>query len=135
MAHLTFDSRARHSANQLYGRSSLQRGEKLSTPTIDQQVLVVSTATDIKKEPPTYCRLFTFPLSYDVIMIHLAALFWSIGMPHAFQVLTRSLQAMYICIISGLCQWHVDVLIVVSPIVSYQRDSDIVDVYGQQFQC
>lgn len=62
---------------------------------------------------PTYCRLLTFTLSGDVIMIHLAAL---LGMPHAFQVLTRSLQAM--C----LCQWHVDDLIVVSPIVNYQRD-------------
>ena len=67
-----------------------------------QKVFILLNST------PTYCRLLKFTLSDDVI--DLAALF---GMPHAFQVLTRSLQAM--C----LCQWYLDDLIAVSPIVSY----------------
>lgn len=74
-------------------------------PTVDQLVLMVLTAADIHGWPnlilwkkdlkgafnllnynPEYCRLFTFPLSDDVTMIHLAGLFGWIGMPHAFQV-------------------------------------------------
>ena len=61
-------------------------------------------------------------------MKHLAGLFGWIGMPHAFQVLTRSLQAMCSHIISGLCQWYVDDLMAVSPEITYQLDSDRVDV-------
>ena len=53
-------------------------------------------------------------------------------MPHAFQVLTRSLQAMRSHIISGLCQWYVDDLMAVSPLIRYQSDSDIVDANVQQ---
>ena len=53
-------------------------------------------------------------------------------MPHAFQVLTRSLQAMSSYIISGLCHWYVDDLMAVSHIASQQKDSDIVDANVQQ---
>jgi len=119
---------------------------EIKHPTVDQLVLMVLTATDIhgwanvilwKKDlkgafnllnyNPAYCRLFTFLLSDDITMIHLAGLFGWIGMPHAFQVLTRSLQAMCTYIITGLCHWYVDDLMAVSPTISYQKDSDIVD--------
>ena len=56
---------------------------------------------------PDYCQLFAFPLTDDIV-IHLAGLFGWIGMPHAFQVLTRTLQALCRHIISGLCYWYVD---------------------------
>ena len=124
---------------------------EIKHPTVDQLVLMVLTAADIhgwqnlilwKKDlkgafnllnyNPEHCRLFAFPLSDDVTMIHLAGLFGWIGMPHAFQVLTRSLQAMCSHIISGLCQWYVDDLMAVSPMIRYQSDSDIVDANVQQ---
>ena len=123
---------------------------EIKHPTVDQLVLMVLTAADIhgwnniilwKKDlkgafnllnyNPAYCRLFAFPLSDGVTMIHLAGLFGWIGMPHAFQVLTRSLQAMCSHIISGLCQWYVDDLMAVSPTVGYQLDSDRVDTSTQ----
>jgi hypothetical protein len=53
-------------------------------------------------------------------------------MPHAFQVLTSSLQAMCSHIISGLCHWYVDDLMTVSHVDNQQRDSAIVDVHVQQ---
>ena len=53
-------------------------------------------------------------------------------MPHAFQILTRSLQAVCSHIISGLCQWYVDDLMAVSPITTYVYDSTIVDNTVQQ---
>ena len=80
---------------------------------------------------PAFCRLFAFPLSNGITMIHLAGLFGWIGMPHAFQVLTRSLQALCCQIISGLCHWYVDDLMAVSPITTYVTDSDIVDLEVQ----
>jgi len=76
---------------------------------------------------PAYCRLFAFPLSDDITMIHLAGLFGWIGMPHAFQILTRSLQALCSHIIFGLCYWYVDDLMAVSNISTYRHDSEIVD--------
>lgn len=124
---------------------------EIKHPTVDQLVLMVLTAADIhgwnnltlwKKDlkgafnllnyNPAYCRLFTFLLSDDIAMIHLAGLFGWIGMPHAFQVLTRSLQAMCSHIIRGLCLWYVDDLMAVSPLSVYQYDSDIVDINVQQ---
>ena len=81
---------------------------------------------------PASCRLFAFPLSDGITMIHLAGLFGWIGMPHAFQILTRSLQAVCSHIISGLCQWYVDDLMAVSPIATYVYDSTIVDDTVQQ---
>jgi hypothetical protein len=67
--------------------------------------------------------LLAFHLSDDITMIHLARLFGWIGMPHAFQVLTRSLQALCSHIISGWCYWYVDDLMAVSPITTYVTDS------------
>jgi len=72
---------------------------------------------------PAYCRLFAFPLSDDITMIHLAGLFGLIGMPHAFQVLTRSLQALCSYIISGWYSWYVDDLMAVSSISTCVTDS------------
>ena len=124
---------------------------EIKHPTVDQLVLMVLTAADIhgwsnlmlwKKDlkgafnllnyNPAYCRLFAFLLSDDMVMIHLAGLFGWIGMPHAFQVLTRSLQAMCSHIISGLCLWYVDDLMAVSHIASQQKDSNLVDANVQQ---
>jgi hypothetical protein len=76
---------------------------------------------------PAFCKLFAFPLSDGVTMIHMAGLFGWIGMPHAFQVLTRSLQALCTHIILGLCYWYVDDLMAVSTISSYLTDSTRVD--------
>jgi len=72
---------------------------------------------------PAYCRLFAFYLSDDITMIHLAGLFGWIGMPHAFQVLTRSLQALCSYIISGWCSCYVNDLMAVSSIATYVIDS------------
>ena len=64
---------------------------------------------------------------YGLTIIHMAGLFGWIGMPHAFQVLTRSLHALCSYIILGLCYWYVDNLMTVSPISSYLIDSSKVD--------
>lgn len=53
-------------------------------------------------------------------------------MPHAFQVLTRMLQALCRHIISGLCYWYVDDLMAVSRSNLYTNDSVIVDIQVQQ---
>jgi len=114
--------------------------------TIVQLVRMVLTAADIhgweniilwKKDlkgafnllnyNPEFCRLFAFPLSNNVTMIHLVGFFGWIGMPHAFQVLTRSLQAMCSHIIPGLCHWYVDDLMAVSTRCTYTNDSERVD--------
>ena len=124
---------------------------EIKHPTILQLVLMVLSAADThgwdslvlwKKDlkgafnllnyNPASCRLFAFPLSDGITMIHLAGLFGWIGMPHAFQILTRSLQAVCSHIISGLCQWYVDDLMAVSPITTYVYDSTIVDDTVQQ---
>ena len=57
------------------------------------------------------------------VVIHLAGLFGWIGMHHAFQVLTRILQALCRHIISGLCYWCVDDLMAVSLAKLYINDS------------
>jgi hypothetical protein len=72
-------------------------------PTKVQLVLMILTAADVhgwnelilwKKDlkgafnllnyNPAFCKLFAFPLSDDVTMIHMAGIFGWIGMPHAF---------------------------------------------------
>ena len=93
-----------------------QQWGDIKHPTIDELVKMVLTSVDIygwdniilwKKDlkgafnllnyNPEYCKYFSFSLINDVVVIHLAGLFGWIGMPHAFQVLTRVLQA--------LCLW------------------------------
>jgi len=73
-----------------------------------------------------------FLLLNDIVVIHLAGLFGWIGMPHAFQVLTRLLHALCRHIISGLCYWHVDDLMAVSHKNLYINDSTLVDANVQQ---
>jgi hypothetical protein len=53
-------------------------------------------------------------------------------MPHAFQVLTRLLQALCQHIISGLSHWYVDDLMAVSLHSLYLNDSELVDSRVQQ---
>ena len=129
---------------------SLQWGD-IKHPTVEQLVLMVLTSADLygwdnivlwKKDlkgafnllnySPTHCQLFAFPLIDDIVVIHLAGLFGWIGMPHAFQVLTRTLQALCNHIISGLCYWYVDDLMAVSRATLYVNDSTIVDSQVQQ---
>ena len=133
------------SKDTLRAEIAAQWGE-IRHPTVSQLVLMVLTAADVhgwdqlilwKKDlkgafnllnyNPAFCKLFAFPLSDGVTMIHMAGLFGWIGMPHAFQVLTRSLQALCTHIILGLCYWYVDDLMAVSPISSYLTDSTRVD--------
>ena len=123
---------------------------EIKHPTVVQLVLMVLTAADVhgwdelvlwKKDlkgafnllnyNPDYCKLFAFPLSDGLTIIHMAGLFGWIGMPHAFQVLTRSLHALCSYIILGLCYWYVDDLMAVSPISSYVTDSSKVDASVQ----
>ena len=115
-------------------------------PTVDMLVKMVLTSADLhgwdniilwKKDlkgafnllnyNPDFCQLFAFPLTDDIVVIHLAGLFGWIGMPHAFQVLTRTLQALCRHIISGLCYWYVDDLMAVSLRNLYINDSALVD--------
>ena len=136
--------------DQLRDAIQLQWGE-IKHPTVDLLVKMVLTAADRdgwdniilwKKDlkgafnllnyNPEFCRLFAFKLMNDVVVIHLAGLFGWIGMPHAFQVLTRTLQALCRHIISGLCYWYVDDLMAVSHINLYINDSTIVDNKVQQ---
>ena len=119
---------------------------EIKHPTVVQLVLMVLTAADVhgwaelvlwKKDlkgafnllnyNPDHCKLFAFPLSDGLTIVHMAGLFGWIGMPHAFQVLTRSLHALCSYIILGLCYWYVDDLMAVSPISSYLADSSKVD--------
>jgi len=127
-----------------------QWGE-IKHPTVDQLVLMVLTLADShgwsnivlwKKDlkgafnllnyNPDCCKLFAFPLMNDIVVIHLAGLFGWIGMPHAFQVLTRVLHALCRYIISGLCFWYVDDLMAVSQTTLYINDSVLVDSQVQQ---
>jgi hypothetical protein len=115
-------------------------------PTVDMLVKMVLTSADLhgwdniilwKKDlkgafnllnyNPDFCQLFAFPLTDDIVVIHLAGLFGWIGMPHAFQVLTRTLQVLCRHIISGLCYWYVDDLMAVSLRNLYINDSTLVD--------
>jgi hypothetical protein len=115
-------------------------------PTVEMLVKMVLTSADLhgwdniilwKKDlkgafnllnyNPDYCQLFAFPLTDDIVVIHLAGLFGWIGMPHAFQVLTRTLQALCRHIISGLCYWYVDDLMAVSLRTLYINDSTLVN--------
>ena len=81
---------------------------------------------------PDYCKLFAFPLINNIIIIQLAGLFGWIGMPHAIQVLIRTLQAWFRHFISGLCYWYEDDLMAVSHKNLYINDSTIVDSEVQQ---
>ena len=139
-----------HDKDQLRDTIELQWGA-IKHPTVDLLVKMVLTAADKygwddlilwKKDlkgafnllnyNPEYCRLFAFPLTAGIVVIHLAGLFGWIGMPHAFQVLTRALQALCRHIISGLCYWYVDDLMAVSRRNLYVNDSTIVDNKVQQ---
>ena len=123
-----------------------QQWGAIKHPTVDMLVKMVLTSADLhgwdniilwKKDlkgafnllnyNPDYCQLFAFPLTDDIVVIHLAGLFGWIGMPHAFQVLTRTLQALCRHIISGLCHWYVDDLMAVSLRTLYINDSTLVD--------
>ena len=81
---------------------------------------------------PDHCQLFAFPVIDDIVVIHLAGLFGWIGMPYAFQVLTRTLHALCQHIISCLCYWYVDDLMAVSRAKLYINDSSIGDTKNQQ---
>ena len=81
---------------------------------------------------PAFCKLFAFVLLNNIVVIHLAGLFGWIGMPHAFHLLTRLLQALCRHIISGLCYWYVDDLMAVSHKNLYINDSTLVDANVQQ---
>jgi len=81
---------------------------------------------------PNYCKWFAFPLTDNIVVIHLAELFGWIGMPHAFQVLTRVLQALCRHIISDLCYGYVDDLMAVSLKTLYINDSELVDYNVQR---
>jgi hypothetical protein len=128
-----------------------QQWGDIKHPTVDELVKMVLTSADVngwdniilwKKDlkgafnllnyNPEYCKYFAFPLINDVVVIHLAGLFGWIGMPHAFQVLTRVLQALCRHIISGLCYWYVDDLMAVSRMTLYINDSELVDSNVQQ---
>lgn len=69
-------------------------------------------------------------MNYNQACCKLFAFGW-IGMPNAFQVLTRSLQALCSSIIPGLCYWYVDDLMAVSSIATYISDSTRVDTSVQ----
>jgi len=131
--------------DELRNAIALKWGE-IKHPTVDQLVLMVLTSADLhgwdniilwKKDlkgafnllnyNPDYCKWFAFPLTDDIVVIHLAGLFGWIGMPHAFQVLTRVLQALCRHIISGICYWYVDDLMAVSRKALYINDSELVD--------
>ena len=88
---------------------------------ISRELSICSTTTRI------YCQLFAFPLTDDIIVIHLLGLFGWIGMPHAFQVLTRIMQALCRHIITGLFYWYVDDSMAVSLRTLYINDSTLVD--------
>ena len=139
-----------HDKDKLRDTIQFQWGA-IQHPTVDLLVKMVLTAADKygwddiilwKKDlkgafnllnyNPEYCRLFAFPLTAGIVVIHLAGLFGWIGMPHAFQVLTRALQALCRHIISGLCYWYVDDLMAVSRKSFYVNDSTIVDNKVQQ---
>jgi hypothetical protein len=136
--------------DQLRAAIALKWGE-IKHPTVDQLVKMVLTSADIhgwdniilwKKDlkgafnllnyNPDYCKWFAFPLTDNIVVIHLAGLFGWIGMPHAFQVLTRMLQSLCRQLISGLCFWYVDDLMAVSPQALYVNDSELVDSHVQQ---
>jgi hypothetical protein len=139
-----------HDKDQLREMIALKWGE-IKHPTVDQLVKMVLTAADIhgwenlmlwKKDlkgafnllnyNPDFCKWFAFPLTDDVVVIHLAGLFGWIGMPHAFQVLTRVLQELCRHLISGLCYWYVDDLMAVSLKTLCLKDSALVDSHVQQ---
>ena len=141
-------------------RDIAQAWGKIKQPTVVQLVLMVLKAADVhgwaesvlwKKDlkgafnllnyNSDYCKLFAFPLSDGLRIVHMAGLFGWIGMPHAFQVLTRSLHALCSYIILGPCYWYVDDLMAVSPISSSKVDESVQHLLGdgsiakQKSQC
>jgi len=139
-----------HDKDDLRNAIASKWGE-IKHPTVDQLVLMVLTFADMhgweniilwKKDlkgafnllnyNPNYCKWFAFPLTDNIVVIHLAGLFGWIGMPHAFQVLTRVLQSLCRHIISGLCYWYVDDLMAVSLKALYVNDSELVDFNVQR---
>lgn len=71
---------------------------------------------------PEAVPLMAFLLVHDIVAIHLVGLFGWAGMPFAFQVLTRALQALVSAVIAGQALWYVDDCMGCSPATKVDLD-------------
>jgi hypothetical protein len=71
---------------------------------------------------PAAVPLMAFLLAHDIVAIHLVGLFGWSGMPFAFQVLTRALQALVSASITGQALWYVDDCMGCSPTSTVEAD-------------
>ena len=71
---------------------------------------------------PEDVPLLAFPLAAALVAIHLVGLFGWAGMPFAFNVLTRALDALVTAAISGRASWYVDDCCGCSPLPTVAAD-------------
>ena len=71
---------------------------------------------------PASVPLLAFPLMFGLVVIHLVGLFGWAGMPHAFYVLTRALDALISARISGSSAFYVDDLMACSALHLVEAD-------------
>jgi hypothetical protein len=76
---------------------------------------------------PKKVQYLAFPLTGELVAIHLAGMFGWVGMPFVFQVLTRLLIALISMVILGVCMMYVDDVMSVSPIKEREADMDKTD--------
>ena len=74
---------------------------------------------------PASVPLLAFPLMFGLVVIHLVGLFGWAGMPHAFHVLTRALDALIKSRISGSSAFYVDDLMACSAVHLVEADRAI----------
>jgi hypothetical protein len=71
-------------------------------------------------------HLLAFPLTNELVAIHLAGMFGWVGMPFVFQVITRLVLALVTMIVIGCVLMYVDDIIGVSPKSTVERDMALV---------
>lgn len=76
---------------------------------------------------PTMVHLLAFLLTNDVVVIHLAGMFGWVGMPFAFEVITRCLRILVAAVISGRSAMYVDDLMAVSHRSRLHSDTSAAD--------
>jgi hypothetical protein len=69
-----------------------------------------------------HTKYLAFPLTDNITVVHLAGMFGWVGMPFAFQVITRAVVALVTFFILGLVLMYVDDVIGISNISSVERD-------------
>ena len=73
---------------------------------------------------PIDTQLLAFPLTDDIVATHLVGIFGWLGMPFAFNVLSRILLILILAAISGRAAMYVDDIMGCSTLSTVQADMD-----------